>query len=206
MRVPVRLHDTIIKTREPVVGLDYLTEFLPESDPEMDPQYHCELCGNKGNANGMLSHILGKTHRQAFVEEINKDDPRRVLDLSQSQLLSYAMKYAENSSNLREKIRTVLSDQQYPAWPPGREPWALERGGAGSAPDRAREGRNLLPSVSSIQPPADLEEAVKMVSLAQQMLEFGLDYIQPNLSPVEVRLMRVTTSTLLYKLLGDRKG
>ena len=80
VRVPVRLHDSIIKSREPVVGLDYLTEFLPVSDPELDPQYQCELCGNKG----MLSHILGRKHRQAFVVEINKDDPRRVLDLSQS--------------------------------------------------------------------------------------------------------------------------
>ena len=214
VRVPLRLHDTIIKSREPVVGLDYLTEFLPVSDPELDPEYQCELCGNKGNAHGMLSHILGRKHRQAFVLEINKDDPRRVLDLSQSQLLHYARKYAENSSKLREKIRTVRRDEEYPAWPPGTEraAWSVERGGSGSPPDRARgdsgssrEGRNL-PSVSSIQPPADLEEALKMVSLAQRMLEYGLDYIQPKLSPVEASLIRVTTSSLLYKLLGDRQG
>ena len=141
VRVPVRLHDSIIKSREPVVGLDYLTEFLPVSDPELDPQYQCELCGNKG----MLSHILGRKHRQAFVVEINKDDPRRVLDLSQSQLLHYARKYAENSSKLREKIRTVRSDEEYPAWPPGtgRAVWSVERGGTGSPPDRGDWGSRV---------------------------------------------------------------
>ena len=35
MQVPVRLHEKILECEEPVVGLDYITELLPESDPEV---------------------------------------------------------------------------------------------------------------------------------------------------------------------------
>ena len=35
LKVPVRLHEKILECEEPVVGLDYITELLPESDPEV---------------------------------------------------------------------------------------------------------------------------------------------------------------------------
>lgn len=58
----------------------------------------------------MFSHIMGYKHRQMFVEEIFKDDPK-VLDLSQSELLSYARRYAENGDNLNDRIKTRRSDE-----------------------------------------------------------------------------------------------
>ena len=35
LQVPVRLHEKILECEEPVVGLDFITELLPESDPEV---------------------------------------------------------------------------------------------------------------------------------------------------------------------------
>ena len=64
----------------------------------------------QGIANGMFSHIMGYKHRQMFVEEMFKDDPK-VLDLSQSELLSYARRYAENGDNLNDRIKTRRSDE-----------------------------------------------------------------------------------------------
>ena len=58
----------------------------------------------------MFSHIMGYKHTQMFVEEIFKDDPK-VLDLSQSELLSYARRYAENGDNLNDRIKTRRSDE-----------------------------------------------------------------------------------------------
>ena len=58
----------------------------------------------------MFSHIMGYKHRQMFVEQTYKDDPK-VLDLSQSELLGYARRYAENGDNLNERIKTRRSDE-----------------------------------------------------------------------------------------------
>ena len=33
--MPVRLHEKILECEEPVVGLAYILELLPESDPEV---------------------------------------------------------------------------------------------------------------------------------------------------------------------------
>ena len=85
----------------------------------------------------MFSHIMGHRHRQMFVETLYKDDPK-VLDLSQSDLLSYARRHAENGDNLNDRIKTRRSDEEYP-WPAGKAPWSVERGGTGIPPDRARE-------------------------------------------------------------------
>ena len=90
IKVPVRLHQKITETQEPVVGLDYVTEVLPVSDPEMEPHYECHLCGSQGIANGMFSHLMGHKHRKNFVEEIYRDDIKSVMNLSQMELLKYA--------------------------------------------------------------------------------------------------------------------
>ena len=65
----------------------------------------------QGIANGMFSHLMGHRHRQRFVEEIYKDDPSRVMDLSQSDLLKYARKHSENNDDLGKKIRLRRSDE-----------------------------------------------------------------------------------------------
>ena len=66
---------------------------------------------NQGIANGMFSHLMGFKHRQAFVQEYYRDDPSKVIDLSQSELLNYARRHAENGDNLNERIKTRRSDE-----------------------------------------------------------------------------------------------
>ena len=41
--MPVRLHEKILECEEPVVGLDFVTELLPESDPEVHCLYVCAV-------------------------------------------------------------------------------------------------------------------------------------------------------------------
>ena len=66
---------------------------------------------NQGIANGMFSHLMGFRHRQAFVEDYYREDPAQVMDLTQSELLNYARKHAENDDNLHERIKTRRSDE-----------------------------------------------------------------------------------------------
>ena len=66
VKVPVRLHDRIKDSQDPVVGLQHIQEFLTQSDPEMEPHYLCNLCGKKGSSNSMFSHLMGRDHRQEF--------------------------------------------------------------------------------------------------------------------------------------------
>ena len=54
---------------------------------------------------------MGHKHRQKFVDEVYKDDPARVMDLSQGDLLKYARKHNENGSDLKKLIRTRMSDE-----------------------------------------------------------------------------------------------
>ena len=68
VKVPIRLHERIRETAEPVIGLMYVKEFLAASDPEMEPYYSCELCGSKGTSNSMFSHLMGFKHRQTCVD------------------------------------------------------------------------------------------------------------------------------------------
>ena len=181
----------------------------------------------------MFSHIMGHRHRQMFVETLYKDDPT-VLDLSQSNLLSYARRHAENGDNLNERIKTRRSDEEYP-WPAGKAPWSVERGGTGIPPDRAREnwgkhtdsmeekltavertrfreseergrGREFsLTSLSSLPAPTDQQEALKMISIAEKLLENGMEFLKPELSFQEIRLMKMTTSSVFTKLLSMRR-
>ena len=41
-KVPKRLHERIKASEEPIIGLQFITEVLPESDPQMEPHYECE--------------------------------------------------------------------------------------------------------------------------------------------------------------------
>jgi hypothetical protein len=71
LKIPIRLHDKIRESSEPVVGLRFITEFSPVSDPEMEPHYECGLCGYEGGSNRMYSHIIGDGHRQMFVDNMS---------------------------------------------------------------------------------------------------------------------------------------
>ena len=46
-KIPIRLHEKIRETRDPVVGLEFIKEWIVVSDAEMEPHYECELCGNQ---------------------------------------------------------------------------------------------------------------------------------------------------------------
>jgi len=231
-KVPIRLHEKIKETRDPVVGLDFIREYIAVSDPEMEPHYECDLCGNQGIANGMFSHLMGHRHRQRFVEEIYKDDPSRVMDLSQGDLLKYARKHSENNDDLGKRIRCRRSDEEYP-WPPGKAPWATERGGTGIPPDGAREnwGKNQhfrqeedikpvvvgrvfsdskekrggLPSLETLQAPKNQEEAMKMIRLGEKMLSLGFEFTGNRLNHKESGILGSCLSTIMTKIL-DKRG
>ena len=61
----------------------------------------------------MFSHLMGRRHRQGFVDDLYKNRvwPFSDVDLSQSQLLEIAKANAENDSNLSERIKTRRSDE-----------------------------------------------------------------------------------------------
>ena len=61
----------------------------------------------------MFSHLMGRRHRQGFVDDLYKNRrwPFSNVDLSQSQLLEIATANAENNSNLSERIKTRRSDE-----------------------------------------------------------------------------------------------
>jgi len=231
MKVPVRLHEKIKETRDPVVGLDFIREYIAVSDPEMEPHYECDLCGNQGIANGMFSHLMGHKHRQRFVEEIYKEDPSRVMDLSQGDLLKYARIHNENGDDLGKRIRCRRSDEEYP-WPPGKAPWASERGGTGIPPDGAREnwGKNKhygqkddvkpvvvgrvfadnkqkrggLPSVESLKAPKNEEEAIKLIQLGEKMLSLGFEFSGSRLNHNEKSVLGTCLSAIMSKILAKR--
>ena len=187
VKVPIRLHQKIEETREPVVGLNYVKEVIAVSDPEMEPHYECDLCGSQGIANGMLGHLRGQKHRKRFFEFEGHN-----VDLVSGQLSKLTWEHAENM-NLAEKIKTKYSDESYP-WPPGKAPWSLEKGGTGKSPDGAitnfgmnkyteslrENARKGLPSPSTLSPPKNSEE--KLLTLVGEKyfeLAFGyLDYVE----------------------------
>ena len=63
----------------------------------------------------MYNHILGRVHRQKFVEDKYKRRrwPFHHLDLSRNQLLEIAKDCAENNCNLGKMIKTRKSDEVF---------------------------------------------------------------------------------------------
>eukprot|EP00092_Neocalanus_flemingeri_P106558 GFUD01136726.1.p1 GENE.GFUD01136726.1~~GFUD01136726.1.p1 ORF type:complete len:310 (-),score=101.96 GFUD01136726.1:42-899(-) len=199
-KVPIRLQEKIRETMDPVVGLRFVKEFIAVSDAEMEPHYECELCGAMGQSNGMFSHLMGHKHRQRFMEDISGDD-RRMLNLTQAELLYKAKEYNENNHKLSDLIRTTRSDEKYP-WPPGKAPWTVERGGTGIPPDGARDnfGKNRhgaqaeqerprcaecasslmdglmkLPAPDMVRAPSSREEAEKMMEVGRKLITMAME-------------------------------
>jgi len=186
-KIPVRLFQKIEESQEPVMGLDFITEFIAVSNQEMEPQYECSLCpGSKGIANGMYSHLTGIKHRQAFVEHEHPHSSEYV-GWNQKKCYDYAMEHMENDEV--EKIRTIESDAEYP-WPKGFEPWALENEGADVAPPTAKENlgkfRNLmamnkrkeiLPHPSELTAPKDDQEYERMLIFYTELMDKVTDYV-----------------------------
>merc|ERR1712227_1124901 len=106
-------------------------------------------------SNSMFSHLMGHKHRKEFAE---KKGFRHYV--SQKELLRFANRNSENSLPLTKLINTTTSDVAYPAWPAGKAPWSVEKGGNGV-------------------PPADLKaesqaEAEHMIAVGKQMVEMAL--------------------------------
>lgn len=185
IKVPTRLQERIRGSDDPVVGLHYIKEFLAESDPEMEPHYECGLCGNKGTSNSMFSHIMGGRHRQLFAERIGHRGT-----FSQMDLLRLARDNNENNSRMSGLMETIKSDIEYPAWPAGKAPWAVERGGSGLPPPEFRASSTSSSTRSGVgsdsmsggtgariwklpldYKPQTGEEAEKMISVGRKLLE-----------------------------------
>ena len=43
-KIPVRLAVKIAESQEPVVGLNFIVEYIAVSNTEMEPMYECNLC------------------------------------------------------------------------------------------------------------------------------------------------------------------
>ena len=185
IKVPTRLQERIRVSDDPVVGLRYIKEFLSESDPEMEPHYECRLCGNKGTSNSMFSHIMGGKHRQLFAERIGHRGT-----ISQMDLLRLARDNNENNSRMSGLMETIRSDVEYPAWPAGKAPWAVEKGGSGVLPFEVRSSSTSSSTrsgarsdsmsgrtgarIGKLHPdyqPQTGEEAEKMISVGRKLLE-----------------------------------
>lgn len=200
VKVPIRLQERIRQSNDPVVGLRYIKEFLAESDPEMEPHYECRLCGNKGTSNSMFSHIMGGKHRHAFAEEIGHRG-----SFNQRDLLKLARDNNENGSRISALMETVTSDTEYPAWPAGKAPWAVERGGSGLPPPEARASSTSTSSMTRVRTdsasgahrrakigrlppdykPQSDEEAQKMISVGRKLMEMAVRSEHSGLSRAE---------------------
>ncbi|XP_026155633.1 uncharacterized protein LOC113126065 isoform X1 [Mastacembelus armatus] len=56
-----------LKLDEPIIGLSYLDE-LPCNDPQSGLRYLCRLCHQTANLPEMVRHVIGRKHRQKYVE------------------------------------------------------------------------------------------------------------------------------------------
>ena len=96
-------------------------------------------------------------------------------------------------------------------------PWLIENGGTGIVPQpqpQLSEGKKELKSErkgkpgradwrqikpSQVRAPSSSEEAVKMIMLAERMLELGLE--TRGASSTDVNLLKISTGVVLHSLL-----
>ena len=98
-KVPIRLQEKLRESRESIVGLSNIIEIIACSNAEVEPYYECMSCGTQGEANGMYNHLVGRQHRQQFLEKKFPNDHRyiyisEVLKLKEFTIL-YVSKYME---------------------------------------------------------------------------------------------------------------
>ncbi|XP_066303083.1 scaffold attachment factor B2-like isoform X1 [Branchiostoma lanceolatum] len=67
-----RCMDTLEQMDEPLVGLDYITEFQNE-DPDIEEHYVCNLCDSKCDPRTLNTHVIGARHRLAYLKEHHPD-------------------------------------------------------------------------------------------------------------------------------------
>jgi len=209
-KVPTRLHEKVREAMDPVVGLAYIMEILPSSDQEVEPHYQCELCGAQGQANGMLSHVLGTKHRENFMD-IKRGITR--VNLSRDALLREVRPYRENNRRLSDLIKTKISDEEY-SWPPGKAPWAAERGGNGVPPvgrggscttekKPVVNGGTKLPPPDSILPPSSVDEAIRMLEVGKRITKLAMEFSGSGVSEKDANVMTVIMDSILNRALDN---
>ncbi|XP_037549153.1 uncharacterized protein si:ch211-13c6.2 isoform X2 [Nematolebias whitei] len=52
---------------EPIIGLNFFEE-MPSFEPLLGPKYNCRLCNLSGAVVEMIFHVIGRKHRQRYVE------------------------------------------------------------------------------------------------------------------------------------------
>jgi len=208
-KVPIRLHEKVRETKDPVVGLKFVKEFIPVSDPEMDPHYRCELCGNQGSSNGMFSHLMGYKHRRSYVEKTLGSHNSGAM--SQDQLLRIAKNNSENDLQLSTLIQTTMSDEEYP-WPPGKAPWSLEQRGEGVAPEIAKEVNQKpsilalaskinikLPAPGGVKMPSSNAEALKYLELGRKLIFMSMECDEYSIDDKDLKIMQEVLDSALSK-------
>jgi len=193
-----RLHERIRDSEEPIIGLKYVTEFLAESDRDMEPSYECEACGNKGNSNSMLSHLNGMNHKRTVAA---RRDPRNA-DMAPGALKRFAVKYSENQANLSKLIKTVKSDEEFP-WPAGKYPGL---GPVQPPIKRRREGGLAvqsrlvkLPHPNSVARPQTEDEAEGMIEMGRKLFELVLESQYTSFNQAEKQQLKNTVMNAVMK-------
>ena len=117
---------------------------------------------------------------------------------------------------LTELIQTTQSDLEYPVWPAGKAPWAVEKGGSGVAPvapgarDRASFAEDIKPEISilneKLRIPTDEElsnltpaEAEQMIAVGRKMIELATRSKFSGMKPSEQNLVMTTIDSVLLR-------
>ena len=126
-------------------------------------------------------------------------------------MLQFASKNAENDRT--DVIETTRSDVEYPAWPAGKAPWSVEKGGSGVPPAALGAAaksnlKNLVNKdvVSKLElPPDDLKadsqsEADHMIAVGKQMMEMALRSQHSGVSQKDQDMLMATLNSVLKKI------
>ena len=87
-------------------------------------------------------------------------------------MLKLARDFNENGSRMTELLETITSDTQYPAWPAGKAPWAVERGGSGVLPPEARASSSSSSTKSSSRLRTDLSSSGSKAKIGRLSSDF----------------------------------
>ena len=130
-------------------------------------------------------------------------------------MLEFAKRHSENKRKLTDLIKTTVSDLEYPVWPAGKAPWAIEKGGSGiapAAPSRKRSSgspiRDIKPAVgpSKLYLPSDeelanmsSEDAHKMIAVGRELIELAVNSKFSGLNPRSKNMLLTTIDTILLR-------
>ncbi|XP_059205715.1 uncharacterized protein si:ch211-13c6.2 isoform X2 [Centropristis striata] len=56
-----------MKLEEPIIGLNFLDQYT-SNDPQQGVRYACRLCSQHANLPEMVRHVIGRKHRQKYME------------------------------------------------------------------------------------------------------------------------------------------